>query len=332
MGEAVEAVQQAPTQESRPVGVVPARLIVSPDGAMVPLGGGEWAEVKTVVVGEEVVEEREQEPHRIHLSYFSRLANAQTFTEQASGEWLRRGVDQAKQVCAVMDGAEWIDGFLDWQCPNTWRVLDFAHAAEYVNAIGQLAQADGSLLPPHWVSKQLPELKRQGPCTLLAEVRRLRERHQSEEDLSKTVASLEKREARRQYPQYQADHWPIGSGCVERGKKVVMQARLKGAGMHWEPAHVNPMLALRTSACHDRWDEAIGQARSHLGTLRLDTRRAHQRWRYEQRLRPLLVHLWMLTSRSRSSAPAPSETVSLRHGPSRPSAPHPWRKPLLAKK
>ena len=76
------------------------------------------------------------------------------------------------------------------------------------------------------------------------------------EDIGKKVAYLEKREARMQYPLSQAQGWPIGSGIVESGNKVVMQARLKGPGMHWAPEHVNPLLALRTSACNDCWDEA----------------------------------------------------------------------------
>ena len=34
------------------------------------------------------------------------------------------------------------------------------------------------------------------------------------------------------------------------------EARLKGAGMHWAPAPVDPMVALRTVECADRWAEA----------------------------------------------------------------------------
>ena len=43
---------------------------------------------------------------------------------------------------------------------------------------------------------------------------------------------------------------------VESANKLVMQARLKGSGMHWEAEHVNPMLALRTAVCNERWEEA----------------------------------------------------------------------------
>ena len=42
---------------------------------------------------------------------------------------------------------------------------------------------------------------------------------------------------------------------VESANKIVMQARLKGAGMHWEPANVNPMLALRNALRNERWEE-----------------------------------------------------------------------------
>lgn len=58
-----------------------------------------------------------------------------------------------------------------------------------------------------------------------------------------------------QYPQFQAQGWPIGSGIVESGNKLVVEARLKGSGMHWADNHVNPMLALRNVICSDRWKE-----------------------------------------------------------------------------
>ena len=69
-----------------------------------------------------------------------------------------------------------------------------------------------------------------------------------------------------QYPQFQRDGWPIGSGMVESANKNVVEARLKGTGMHWQRKNVNPMLALRNAVCNDRWKEmwqkAILQKRS----------------------------------------------------------------------
>lgn len=51
------------------------------------------------------------------------------------------------------------------------------------------------------------------------------------------------------------DGWPIGSGAVESGYKLVVEARLKGAGMHWSETNVNSMLALRTILSSQRWKQ-----------------------------------------------------------------------------
>jgi hypothetical protein len=63
---------------------------------------------------------------------------------------------------------------------------------------------------------------------------------------------LEKRKEQMQYPLFQAQGWPIGSGIVESGNKLVVAARLKGSGMHWAEEHVNP---IRNIICSDRWKE-----------------------------------------------------------------------------
>lgn len=328
MGAALVGVQSAqacsPAPEVR-AAIRQRKHIVSPDGAMVSLVKGQWAEVKTVVVGCVEAGEPEKPVHSTQLSYFSRMLDASAFCEQASAELLRRGIDQVEQVCAVMDGAKWIDSFLDWQRADALRILDFAHAAEDVSAIVQL--------PEDWLSRQLHELKHNGPATVLHELRVLRDKHREVEEISKKLAYLEKREARMQYPEYQALGWSIGSGIVESGNKVVMQARLKGAGMHWSPTHVNPMLALRTSACNDRWNEACQQAQTHLSGQRFTRRDERQRHREDQLLRSLqiCILLWR-NPLSKPEPPAVVSPVPKTSRSSRPSPTHPWRRQFLAKK
>jgi len=150
-GQAALAVQQAEEECIRedlpepPQGA--ERQALSADGAFVPLVGGEWAEVKTLVVAE-VVQTEAGEADTTQVSSFSRLADVETFSQQAVVELYRRGVERAKAVCAVTDGAEWLQGFIDDHCPKALRILDFAHAAEYVNAIGQAATEAGDALEP----------------------------------------------------------------------------------------------------------------------------------------------------------------------------------------
>jgi len=80
-------------------------------------------------VEEPVLERGEWVVHTRQLSYFSRLTDAGTFARLALVETHRRGVETAGQVGAVMDGAEWGQGFVDFHRPDAVRILDFPHGA-----------------------------------------------------------------------------------------------------------------------------------------------------------------------------------------------------------
>ena len=234
------------------------KIQISADGAMVPLLHGVWAEVRTLVIGE--VETIKREPgegeiHACNLSYFSRKVNAQEFQRLALVEIQRRGVENAKEVAAVMDGADWEQNFIDFHCPQAVRILDFAHAAGHINQIGECVHGEHTPESQAWLKERLHRLKHEGPETLLREFEKLQRKHPNTPAISSNLAYLKKRKAQMQYPLFQAQGWPIGSGIVESGNKLVVEARLKGAGMHWAEAHVNPMLALRNILCSGRWKE-----------------------------------------------------------------------------
>lgn len=104
-----------------PAGCGGEKMQISADGAMVPLLHGLWAEVKTLVIGEvqpAVEEKGEMVVRTQNLSYFSRKVSAQEFGRLALVEMHRRRVEHAKQVAAVMDGADWEQSFVDFHCPG----------------------------------------------------------------------------------------------------------------------------------------------------------------------------------------------------------------------
>ncbi|MHB8573867.1 MAG: hypothetical protein ACYDCQ_00905 [Dehalococcoidia bacterium] len=134
---------------------------------MVPLVGGQWGEVKTLAVG--TVEQRRTAatttPQPVAWSYFSRLADAETFGRQASVETHRRGTATAQVVCAPAAGAVWQQGFLDLQRPDAVRMLAFPHAGEHLGAGRMAGQA--------WVRQVRRELRDGEPAEALAWVCRL---------------------------------------------------------------------------------------------------------------------------------------------------------------
>ena len=178
----------------------PDRVVVSVDGAMVPLIGGEWTEVKTLAIGEPTPAD-DADVHVGALSYFSRVADADTFGQLALSEVHRRGVLAADAVAAVTDGAEWIQGFVDLHCPDALRILDFAHAAQRLAEIGHAVWGEGSAQAQQWTQQQCHALKHAGPRPVLAEVLRQQLAAPIDDVVTANLAYLTKRVGQVQYPQ-----------------------------------------------------------------------------------------------------------------------------------
>ena len=316
---AVEALERRPTPE--PVG--PPVLQVSADGAMISLVGKQWVEVKTLAIG--AVEPGTAGDARAReLSYFSRRAEHRDFRRLALVEAHRRGVGTAGTVVAVMDGADWLQRFVDFHRRDAVRVLDFPHAVEYLARASQealgvamAATADSKA----WLARQAHALKHDGPAPVLADLRALPPGTRRDAAL----AYLEPRLPQLQYPTFRAAGYPIGSGIVESANKVVVEDRLKGSGMHWAPPSVDPMLALRTVVCADRWDEAWPQITAR---LRADDRTRRHRQAAERRAaRPAALP-------DTREPPTPTPTPSPTPRPKtivdgRPTKAHPWNRHFL---
>ena len=312
----------------------PARVVLSADGAMVPLVHGEWKEVRTLVIGE-VQTTPKGEVRTTKHSYFSRLASAEEFTRLALVETHRRGVENSPHVAAVMDGADWLQGVVDHHCPRAVRILDFPHAGQRIGECGQALPGTAADQARQWTQTWLHSLKHEGPQPLLAELRAQQTQHPALELLRGHLAYLEKRERQMLYPEFSQQGWPIGSGMVESANKNVVEARLKGTGMHWQATHVNPMLALRNILCSDRWETDWPQIETHLRTQDEHQRR-HQRQQRGQAKRDRMLAAARARQTSETPPVLPNPDAATDHPPvtapaptpkpaHRPAPNHPWR-------
>jgi hypothetical protein len=267
--------------------------------------------------------------------------------ELSTGEIKRRGFLAAKQVCAVQDGAAWIQSLIAAHRADAVRILDFYHAASSLSDIATLFTNAGTPLAENWLDEQLHELKHQGPAKVLAEVGRLLKDHPQVQDLATKVHSLQKRQQLMRSPLFEQQGWPLGSGSVESANTCVVQARLKGPGMHWQGRNVNPMLALRTGVCNDRWEETMQQASRQRLLTRRDQRVARQKNKYEekrQKVKKLFLRLFFsiagpkLKTHHMPASPPQRERLAASSGTTgsaltrRPAPSHPWRRYPHAKK
>lgn len=240
----------------------PERLVLSADGSFIHLTNGEWREIKGMAVGEfeteRAAEGKEEAVRTRNLSYFTRSYRAREFEYFALAELARRGLDKAETVVAVTDGAEWLQRFIDYHCPQAVRIIDFAHAVGYVAEAGRAVWGEDTEAFASWFTRSRHQLKHQPPQRTLAELRLLQPKAKQDEQaavLDSAQLYLQRRLEMIDYPYFQRRGYPIGSGSVESAHKQVVQRRFKQAGMRWAPQNVDPLLALRDLICNKRWSE-----------------------------------------------------------------------------
>ena len=305
----------------------PAVQQLSADGAMVPLVGGVWAEVKTLAIGT-VEQQTNGAVHTTALSYCSRLTDAREFARVARGETHRRGTETAGVVCAVQDGALWLQELIALHRPDAVRILDFPHAVQQISAVGQAVWGAGSAQAAAWLDHQCHTLKHDDPDDVLAAIRavpvgKAAVPAQAAAVRDAALGYLESRRAQIAYAAFQQAGYPIGSGIVESANKLVVEARLKGSGMHWARGNVNGMVALRALACSQRWAEGWAAILCHWQQERTARRAARSR----------TIPLPVIAPPERPSpAPvvAPHRRAKRRlvvNG--RPTPDHPWRRRFL---
>jgi hypothetical protein len=146
------------------------------------------------------------------------------------------GMDRAMRWVAISDGGAGLEDWLQENFPRVEAViLDFYHAAEYLNEWAKVLHADeakAKLVAGAWCHR----LKHEGGQAVLSALK--------EVDVSGRGAAVEEAHRvllvyfgnqvhRMDYPRYRAKGWLIGSGPVESACKQVVGQRMKGSGMRW---------------------------------------------------------------------------------------------------
>lgn len=258
-----EAMVQVPHQEAevtwRKVTEPDSPLMnISIDGVMVNLLEEGWKEVKLSAISavEPTVDEvtGEIEVRLTHHSYRAGLWEAPTFAKHLWAESCRRGLEKAKHLMSVNDGAPWIWAIVFLCFARCTQILDWWHAVQRLWTIAHLAFSEDPVAALRWVDAQKYLLAQSQLRQVIHHIRLLFPRPQPLPDsVRKVVAYYFHNRWRMYYRHFRAAGCPIGSGTVESACKLVVQQRMKQPGMRWRRANAQAMLALRSALFSDRW-------------------------------------------------------------------------------
>jgi len=235
-------------------------MAVAMDGCMINIRGEGWKEVKTVAVSAietQVGESGELEVSLQRTSYRAGLWEAASFAHQQWAEGCRRGLEKAKRVICVSDGAPWIWAIVAMcYAPRCVEILDWWHAVQKLWELAFTLLGQDNVQSQTWAKQQKSLLWTGHLRQVLHELRLLCPRGEGIPDkVRQGIGYLFRHRWRMCYQAFREAGCPIGSGSVESACKVVVQERLKQAGMRWSRAGAQAMLALRSVFLSDRWQE-----------------------------------------------------------------------------
>jgi hypothetical protein len=207
-----------------------------------------------------------------------------------------------------------------------------AHAAEYVNEIGQAVQAAGGSLPPTWLTGLLHRLKHQGPARVLKHLAWLAARYPSPL-IREKLAYLQKRETHMQYPTRSGQPaGPSAPGASKVPTRESLKRASKALACGFRRQNVNPMLVLRNAVCNRQWHQTWTTAVAHRQALRTSRRQADSQQQLAQAFWFLVfwgVRVDRLSHPPVHAATSPAAPALAEQPARRPGSGYSWRKPFL---
>lgn len=187
-------------------------------------------------------------------SYVSDLGSRANFSQLLWIEAHRRGVEQAKTIVFIGDGARWLWQAAEDLFPKAIQILDWYHASSYVWKVAQALHPAEEGARTQWVDVQLAALWQSRTAEVIATLQPLAERYSAAQD---TVTYFTSNLQRMDYQAYRNQGLQVGSGTIESTCKHVIQARITQAGMRWCVHNARTMGKLRTRLKSNRWEETL---------------------------------------------------------------------------
>ena len=175
------------------------------------------------------------------------------------GQVARRvGLSLAQATVAVVDGAEWIEARLRECLPDlTAIILDFFHLSEHVHAATRDAFGEGTAQAYQWADRLVTAIRHEGFAVFDALLGQCLAEQGQAPGAQAALTGLRQYVSQRQemvnYPYFEAQGWPIGSGPTE-SMAGVLTSRVKGRGRRWDAPNIDAVMALQALEVGDEWD------------------------------------------------------------------------------
>ena len=154
-----------------------------------------------------------------------------------------RGLAVLREVAPYGDGAARIWRLADDRFDARFEVVEPDHAYQHLHAAARALHGDGPEADA-WVARRKAELLTGGVEPVLAALRATAPTPEAAAVLRTERGYVATTAERMAYPSLRLDGLPLGSGAIESAADLLLQRRMKRAGMRWSDHGGDAMLAL----------------------------------------------------------------------------------------
>ncbi len=188
-------------------------------------------------------------------SYTGAIETAELFGNRMYQEAIRRGMNWAKEVCVIGDGAAWIWNIADEQFYGATEIVDLYHAREHCWNVAKTCFGQNKEKLYQWTEGRRKELDNGRPEAVIDAINRCSSLPGYDKAIfEREIGYFEKNKERMRYADFRKRGLFVGSGVLEAGCRTVVGQRLKNSGMHWTVRGANSIIALRCSIMSNRWE------------------------------------------------------------------------------
>ncbi len=197
-------------------------------------------------------------PKENSMRYVARRTAKGDFDQLLYGLARQSGLEQAKQIVVLGDGAPWIWTLASEHFPGAVQIVDLYHAQEHVWQVARAVYGAQTAAAQGWAKDACDLLVHGHIEELVATIAALPsiapEPGESRSVPEKAVDYFTTNAERMRYPPFRAQGMHVGSGIAEAACKTVVATRLKRSGMRWTPGGLDALLPLRTCVLNRTYD------------------------------------------------------------------------------
>ncbi len=191
--------------------------------------------------------------HRINRrEYISYVGSVKEFSKHLFCCAVRNGYGKYKNAVILSDGAAWIRNMKEELFPDAQQILDYFHLSEnvYDYAKALFNMKEEKYKP--WAESICRELKAGEHQKVLKEIAAYKDKSLPAGTVN-LYTYIVNNINNINYPEYESEGYFIGSGAIESGNKIVLQRRLKQAGMRWNTETAQYLLSLKSKSESGLW-------------------------------------------------------------------------------